>query len=216
MATLHTPAGFAARFVLLCAYALGCGLLQAPFQRVRAQGPRDIPGIGYERGATDARIVIVEFVDYSCSACATFARATMPGLQREWIATGRARIRVIPFDAGLTGRAAARAALCAGEQDAFWRMHDLLFERQSKWRGRIMQARLLEDFAAELGLDAATFVACWKSGRALESLERNTRLARSYGVPGTPAFFVNGRPLVGALGYDEFVNYLRQAGAVTG
>ncbi len=95
-------------------------------------------------------------------------------------------------------------------------MHDLLFARQKEWLGRLgrrgQQERFAE-WAAELGLDAQRFRACWDSDRSAERLERNTRLARANGVPGTPAFVVNGQALVGALPYGAFAAALETAAA---
>jgi protein-disulfide isomerase len=149
-------------------------------------------------------VVIIEFADFSCTACAAFAKQTLPSIEREWIATGRARLRIIPFDALGTGRSAARAAECAAQQNAFWPMHDLIFARQKEWLGRRGQRDRFSEWATQLGLDADEFRACWASDQGKQYLERNTRLAREHGVPGTPAFAVNGRPLVGALPYPEF------------
>jgi protein-disulfide isomerase len=118
---------------------------------------------------------------------------------------------VVPFDAMLAGRGAARAAACAAEQDRFWDMHDLLFEQQAEWRGRVMQRRRFKAMAALLGLDMTAFDECWSANRSRDELKRHTLLARGYGVPGTPTFFVNGRPLVGALAYREFAEHLEAA-----
>jgi protein-disulfide isomerase len=204
------------RRVLLLAVA-GSALLSAGFLLARAgssPAAYDLPGYGHELGAADARVVIVEFVDFSCPACGRFFREKLGRLEQEWVSSGRARLRVIPFNALGSGWTAARAAECAAEQDAFWPMHDRLFTRQSEWLGRLGrrgQYQRFTEWAAELQLDTATFRTCWKAKRWLEQVKRNTALARSNGVPGTPAFVVNGRALVGDLPYDEFVRALEAA-----
>jgi protein-disulfide isomerase len=177
----------------------------------RSGGPGGAGGAGHEKGEAGAGIVLIEYVDFACSACATFARETLPHIEREWVDSGRLRIRLIPFDALRLGRDAARAALCAGEQDAFWPMHDRIFARREEWLGRIGQRAIFEDFAAALHLDEASFRACWTSERPRQSIDRNNALARRHGVPGTPAFTVNGRPIVGALPYAGFARLLEDA-----
>src|SRR5262245_30362214 len=150
------------RILLIVVVALGLGLLLALTRRAAKEHERyDFPESGHEKGARTARIVIVEFADFSCSACASFARQTLPQIERDWIATGRARLRIIPFDALKSGRFATRAAECAGEQQAFWPMHDLLFARQKEWIGRRGQRDRFASWATELGLDAEVFRTCW-------------------------------------------------------
>ena len=179
-------------------------------------GSHDLYGFGHERGSPDARVVVVQFVDFSCPACGNFARVTLPRIEQEWIATGRAHLRVIPFNALGSGWTAARAAECAGEQDAFWPMHDRLFAQQQEWLGKLGRRGQYLEFtrwAVEMKLDTARFHACWKGRSWAEQVERNTRLARRNAIPGTPAFVVNGRALVGDLPYAEFSKVFEQASA---
>lgn len=179
----------------------------------RAQHNFDVPASSHELGDPKAKIVIVEFGDFGCSACAVFARTTMPAIHRDWIATGRARVQFIPFDLLRTGRLAARAAECAAEQDKFWPMHDVLFERQKDWLGRGGQPEKFAGWAGELGLDGERFGTCWEEDPSKEPLDQNTKLARSLGVRGTPTFLVNGMVIVGALLYEDFAAVLERAAA---
>ncbi|HID85921.1 MAG TPA: DsbA family protein, partial [Anaerolineae bacterium] len=59
-------------------------------------------------------------------------------------------------------RKAAEASLCAAQQgaDAFWAMHERLFETSREWSGQANLAERFKGYAAELGLDAEAFVAC--------------------------------------------------------
>jgi protein-disulfide isomerase len=159
--------------------------------------------------------VILEFADFACAACAAFARETLPQVEQEWIETGRVRLRVVPFDPGGVSRGAARAAECAAEQQAFWPMHDLLFEHQKEWVGRRGQGEKFEAWAADLGIDLDKFRKCWVSEAARRTVDGNTLIVRSYRVPGTPAFVINGRALVGALPYGKFTAVLDSALSTT-
>src|SRR5262249_49605606 len=114
------------------------------------------------------------------------------------------------------GWTAARAAECAGQQDAYWPMHERLFAHQQEWLGKLGRRGQYLEFTrwvTEMGLDTIQFHACWKGRSWAEQVERNTRLARRNAVPGTPTFVVNGKPLVGDLPYDEFAKALAQATA---
>jgi protein-disulfide isomerase len=63
--------------------------------------------------------------------------------------------------------AAASAAECAGDQQAFWGMHDLLFEQMDDWAVEPPDTVLI-DLAVQLGLDEEVFASCVGSRRALE------------------------------------------------
>ena len=98
---------------------------------------------------------------------------------------------------------AAEASLCAGEQDRFWVFHDLLFAEQ-----HAMSVPDLKEKARRIGLAGAEFDACLDSGRHSEAVRQDLLVATAAGVSGTPAFFVNGRFLSGAVPFDQFAELI--------
>jgi protein-disulfide isomerase len=91
------------------------------------------------------------------------------------------------------------AAICAEEQNAFWAMHDMLFENAPAFdRGS------LRVYASHLGLDMEAFEACLDSAKAKAEVEQDLTDGRSYGVAATPTFFVNGRHIVGSVSLTTF------------
>ena len=76
----------------------------------------------------------MEFTDYQCPYCQRFFRGTYPQLEAKYIDTGNLRLVVKDFPLSIHGHArkAAQAAHCAGEQDRFWEMHDLLFDNANR------------------------------------------------------------------------------------
>jgi protein-disulfide isomerase len=99
---------------------------------------------------------------------------------------------------------AAEASECAAEQDAFWEYHDLLFSRWGGENKGAFSQDNLKQFASELGLDAPAFRACLDSGKFTSIVRAEKATAQSLGVRGTPAFLVNGRPVVGAQPFEVF------------
>ena len=99
---------------------------------------------------------------------------------------------------------AAQASECAADQGKFWEYHDLLFER---WNGENQGAFVKENligFAKELNLDMAKFEPCLKNDETLPRVNADTEEGRQAGVTGTPTFFINGKPLVGAQPAEVF------------
>ena len=82
-----------------------------------------------EMGDSGAKMVVEEFADFQCPYCAMINSVAESRLRVNYVQTGK--IRFI-FRNYIVGRAesnlAANAALCAGDQDAFWEYHDLLYK----------------------------------------------------------------------------------------
>lgn len=192
--------------------ALLCGLLWLPAP-LSAQTSHAFSDVGYVRGSADAPVVVVEFVDMGCDQCRVFALETLAELWPEYGETGRVLWRVVPFAIGQpNGREGARAAECAADQDAFWSMHDVLFEEQREWFLKMRPQRQFYRYAERLGLDVDAFRECYRSKRTDGRTEANGRAAREAGVRATPTFLVNGTMVLGALPPDRFRALLRAAG----
>jgi protein-disulfide isomerase len=94
---------------------------------------------------------------------------------------------------------------CAGEQGKFWEMHDRLWESAGQ-----LQPADLKEHAAAVGLDAGAFAQCLDSSRNAAVVERDTEAGARLGVSGTPAFFINGRPLTGAQPFEAFAQVIEE------
>jgi cytochrome c biogenesis protein CcmG, thiol:disulfide interchange protein DsbE len=166
----------------------------------------DLRKIGYSRGAEDAPVRVYEFSDFGCPFCGMFAMGTYPALHEEFVATGKVRWTYVPFVMGMfrNGAESARAAECAAEQERFWEMHDLLYERQNEWKASRGPARLLHGYAVQLGLDEGRFAACYRQDRGAARTAINNRAADALRVRATPSFFINGRLVEGALPEEQF------------
>jgi protein-disulfide isomerase len=166
----------------------------------------DLRKIGYSRGAEDAPVRVYEFSDFGCPFCGMFARGTCPALHEEFVATGKVSWTYVPFVMGMfrNGAESARAAECAAEQERFWEMHDLLYERQNEWKASRSAAQLFNGYAARLGLGEARFGSCYREDRGAARTAINNRAADALRVRATPSFFVNGRLVEGALPEEQF------------
>jgi Na+/H+ antiporter NhaA len=146
------------------------------------------------RGPEDAPVTLLEYGDFECPYCGRAEEVI-----RELLADfGEVRYvwRHLPLvDVHVHAQLAAEAAEAAGEQDAFWEMHDLLFQHQDALRRSD-----LERYARELGLDVERFDDALRTHRNAARVADDVDSADLSGVSGTPTFFVNGRRHYGA--YD--------------
>ena len=156
-------------------------------------------------GPLDAPVTIIEFSDFNCPYCRQWHQEVF----RELLAAYPAQIRFVYRDFpivadGTAGFAAAQAANCAGEQGAYWEYHDALFSG-----AYALDRAGFGASAQQLGLDSATLLECLDSGRQAGEVEADFRYGASLGINGTPTFFINGIPLIGAqplLRFIELIN----------
>ena len=148
---------------------------------------------GLQLGSDDAAITIVEFGDYQCPACAAFATRFRPDVERDFVESGRARF--VFYDLPLTSIhdnavEAARAARCAGDQDAFWVYHDELFRTQEQWSPLASPSGFFIATAETLDLDAGALQECLRSDRHTQVVDANRALARRLEINSTPTIII--------------------------
>jgi protein-disulfide isomerase len=66
----------------------------------------------------------------------------------------------------------------------------------------------LKKYAAQVGLDAGKFETCLSSGMHSAAVQKDIEKGKRIGITGTPAFFVNGRPLNGARPLEAFARVI--------
>jgi protein-disulfide isomerase len=148
---------------------------------------------GFVRGAADAPVTIVEFSDFQCPYCKA-ATATMKQLVEKY--PGKVKWVFLDFPIRPLhpdSPRAHQAARCAGEQGKFWEYHDLLFEKSPHHT-----TTDLASYAKDLQLEAKAFTTCLESPKPQAEIDRTLQEGSRLGVTGTPSFFINGRPVLGA------------------
>ena len=85
----------------------------------------------------------------------------------------------------------------AGEQGKYWELQDILFTRQSEWSHKKESANsFFINYAKELKLDLKKFEAALGNQTFKGYLKLDIAEGESFGVRGTPTFFINGKPLM--------------------
>ena len=149
---------------------------------------------GVTLGDESAPVTIVEFGDYQCPACGSFALQFKPQIEARFVDTGEAKF--VFYDFPITNIhpnafLAARAARCAGDQGAYWEYHHLLFQNQVRWSSANLPTSAFEDYAEQVGIDVGQFADCLNSDRFADVVTANFELGNRMGVGGTPTVLVN-------------------------
>jgi len=153
------------------------------------------------RGNPNARVRVLVISDFECPFCGR----VIPELER--LATTYPGDVVFyfvnyPLPFHRRARPAAIAALEAYEQggdEAFFRMHDMLFQNQD---------HLLTDdlvrYAVDLGLDGLAMRRALAEREHEDTIDRDIGIANELGVDGTPTTFVGDEQIVGAQPFSVF------------
>lgn len=139
-------------------------------------------------GDLKAPVTIVEFTDYQCPFCARHFQQTVPTLRSQYVETGQANyfLKDFPLESiHPNALPAAIAAECVREQggnEAYTKMHDLLFENQNS-----LSASNYEKWAKEIGYDLGN---CLSSQKFKDEVRADLNEGQKSGVAGTPGTII--------------------------
>jgi protein-disulfide isomerase/uncharacterized membrane protein len=168
------------------------------------------------RGPASAAHTVVVFSDFQCPYCGRFApllhyvqQSLSPGndisrapfkivwkhypLNPDCNPGRKALMQAFPkakteHEYACDAAAAAEAARLLGGNDAFWKMHDLLFAGQSQF-----SRHPYKQFASQIGLDPDQFEKVRKDPATLQRVTQDAILGNRLGVRTTPTVFLDGR-----------------------
>jgi protein-disulfide isomerase len=143
-------------------------------------------------GSADAEIILLEFIDFHSADNLEFFLDMWPELGKAYVGPGKVRVVVKHFPAAdqPTASKAAEAAECAGQQEAFWAMHDLLFQQQEDWSKAEDVSAVLKEYADQLGLDVGAFSACLDEGQTGDKVQQDIAIAQRNELQPAPQFVV--------------------------
>lgn len=154
------------------------------------------------KGPAGAPVTIVEFSDFQCPYC---SRVNPAIAQAREVYGDNVRVvfRQFPLNIHPQAQKAAEGSLCANDQGKFWELHDAMFADQ-----RNLAVDQIKAKAAAVGLEAESFAACLDSGKYASKVAADMAAGSAAGVSGTPALFVNGRFLNGAVPFEQIAKLI--------
>jgi len=168
------------------------------------------PVSGNVIGNPDAPVRIIEYGDYQCPHCGTFAESIEPVLLEEYVETGLATFEFRNYAfLGPESQAAAEAAACAADQNMFWPYHDLLFLRQGTQNTGVFSDSKLREYAETIAgefeeFDVSAWQTCYDNDTHEAAILEENRVATNSGVASTPTTLINGQAIPGTQNIDVY------------
>lgn len=176
---------------------------QAPADQAPQQAVGPVPGItadDHVQGGKNAKVVLIEYTDFECPYCSKHYDTTSQ-IMKTYGDKVKFVVRNFPLSFHANAQKAAEASECASEQGKFWQMYDALFAAN---KAGTMSVDKWKAEAKTLGLNTTQFNNCLDSGKYADKVSQQAAGGGSAGVDGTPATFVNGQLVSGALPFDTF------------
>lgn len=157
------------------------------------QADKDALKTGGSTGNPNSKVVVTEFGDYQCPACAqwhTFVKTDI-------ITKYQDKILFVFKNFPLTqphpnAQSAAQAVEAAGLQGKFWEMHNLMYENQDQWSTQKDPSSKYEEYARQIGLNIDQWKKDRDSAKIKDLIAADVALGEKLNLPGTPSFLVNG------------------------
>lgn len=155
-------------------------------------------------GEANAPVTIIEYASMSCPHCKDFHETVLPSLKEKYISTGKVKLVFREFPLEPRAFAASMLARCADEK-FYFPMVDVLFQQQENWSRAADPRPPLLQIARLAGFTQESFEACLQNQELLDKINAvRTKASESYGVNGTPAFFINGKRYEGQYTVEAF------------
>ena len=162
-------------------------------------------------GSKDAKITIIAFESLTCSHCANFHKDVYPGLKKDYLDTGLAKIEFRHFPLDVAAFNAAKVSQCKNDGDTS--ILNSLYANQEKWvKGNSVEAanKNLQKFLANEGFNL-DFKKCIENSE-IEDFVLNDRIdgVKKYKVNATPTIIINNKKFEKTLNYKNLKKALEK------
>ena len=160
------------------------------------------------KGNPQARVKIVEFVDFQCPACA-FGLKFLKTFFEQHPNDLYIQVRYFPLtNMHHHAMVSALYSECAARQGKFWALDDLMIPQQAQWAQLISPDPVFQSMGAQAGINIDQLNTCIASDDARKVINDEKSLGQSLGIVSTPTYFVNNKMVVGVKSLqDELKKY---------
>jgi protein-disulfide isomerase len=160
------------------------------------------------KGNPQARVKIVEFIDFQCPACA-YGMKYLKTFVDQHPNDVYLQVRYFPLtNMHHHAMISALYSECAARQGKFWALEDLMMPQQGQWAQLISPEPVFKAMASQVGMDILKLNACLASDDARKVINDEKSLGQSLGIISTPTYFINNKMVVGVKSLqDELKTY---------
>ena len=158
-----------------------------------------------EIGPADAPSTLTVFTNFSCRYCQEFARDMLPALEKEFVATGRLKLRtmITPLKKYPNSGLEASALVCStalGKGQGMWNALS-----DAKLRDRASILNLLK----KLDISKKEFSKCLDAKETKATLDQQAEFVHTNDVTLIPTFILNGEKEIGLMSYADLHGWIR-------
>lgn len=165
-------------------------------------------------GQANAPIKMVEFGDFKCPICKTFATTVYPQLKKDFIDTGKVQFSFIDFQIipGSMPAAIAAKSVFHQNQAAFWTYYDALYEYQQDEKLDWATSENLTNLAKtkKIPVDYDLLKKDIDESVYLKEVQKEYTTAVKTKITGTPSLFINGF----VIPFDVTMDYTKLKAAI--
>ena len=155
-------------------------------------------------GDENAPVTVIEYISYTCPACAGFHNNVWPDIKKAYVDTGKVKFifrgfyrNTVDLDVGVVAR-------CGGEKGYYPLTHAYL-STQPIWTRAPDVTHAIKQIAKRAGMPGAKLDACLADMEFKTKLVENFRdHAAEHGVNATPSFVIDGKTHSGGMSFEDF------------
>jgi protein-disulfide isomerase len=205
--------------IIAGAYSSGQSSNNASSTFVATTAPA-ITSADWTEGNPNAKVSLIEYGDFECPACGEYFPLVQQLVQNYsstvlFVFRNFPLYTIHPF-AGIGAQAAEAAGLEGGAQ-AYWAMHDLLYEKQSEWstNSALTPAQVVSEYfntyAQSIGLNVNQFDTDINATSVTDKIQADVDGGNAAAIDHTPTFFVNLKQIPNPESASDFENTLNAA-----
>lgn len=155
------------------------------------------------KGNPQAKVKIVEFIDFQCPACA-YGIKYLKTLFDQHPNDIYVQVKYFPLtNMHHHAMISALFSECAARQGKFWVLDDQMIPQQAQWAQLINPEPVFQAMAVQVGMNIDQLNTCLASDDARRVINDEKSLGQSLGISSTPTYFINGKMVVGTKSLQD-------------
>ena len=163
----------------------------------------------HQTGPSDAKVIVTEFADFQCPACANTA-PVLKQLQNEYQGRVNFIYRHFPLPQHKYARISIVASEAAAAQGKFWEMSEILYAKQTEWSQKEDPKNTFISYAQTLGLNVQQFEQALNQNAYNQIIQTDLNDAKSLGINSTPTIYINNQKLTLPPNYQNLKTMIDQ------